>query len=632
MPGHRACVPHHLGGRALGDDLSPVLARARPHVNEPVGGPHHLLVVLDDEHGVAEVAEPLERADQPAVVALVEPDRRLVEDVQDPDELRPDLRGEPQPLRLAARQRASRAVEVEVADPDVVEEGQALADLLEDPPADQLFRRRQLEGVDEPERGRHRLLRERVDRLLADGHGENLRLEARAEADRARPHRHVLLDPLALLARVGLAVPPLEVRREPLERHRVPARAPHPVLVGDEDPVAARPEQKPVLVVPVELPPRNMEVDLVAVGDRLDHRLVEPLPAERPGHECALLDREARVRDEQVGIDLELRAEPRAPRARAVRRVEGEDPRLELGQRDAVLRAREVLAEEVRLAVDDVDRDEPLREGRRRLDALGEPLPEVRLHHEPVDDHLDRVLELLVERDVLFEQPLLAVDLDAREAVPAQLVERIAELALAIANDGCVDGELRALGERQHLLDDLVEALTGDRPAADRAVRPPDPRIEEAEVVVDLRHRADRRPRVSRRGLLVDRDRRREPVDRVDVRLLHHLEELACVRGERLDVSALPLRVDRVEREARLPGAREAGDADEGIPRERDGDVLEVVLAGAVDDELIGHQGECSLGIGSNRRSLRRGRRASDPVAARTLKRARRRTSVPPRR
>ena len=102
----------HLRRRALGDDVAAVLAGARAHVDEPVGAAHHLLVVLDDEHGVAEVAQPLERADQPVVVALVEPDRRLVEDVEHADELRADLRREPEPLRLAARERRRRAVEL----------------------------------------------------------------------------------------------------------------------------------------------------------------------------------------------------------------------------------------------------------------------------------------------------------------------------------------------------------------------------------------------------------------------------------------------------------------------------------------------------------------------------------------
>ena len=73
--------------------------------------------MLDDEHRVADVAEPLERVDQLAVVALVEPDRRLVEDVEDADELRADLRRQPQPLRLAAGQRLRGPVELEVPAP-----------------------------------------------------------------------------------------------------------------------------------------------------------------------------------------------------------------------------------------------------------------------------------------------------------------------------------------------------------------------------------------------------------------------------------------------------------------------------------------------------------------------------------
>ena len=68
---------------------------AGPHVDEPVGAPHHLLVVLDDDDRVADVAQPLERADQARVVALVQADRRLVEDVEHADELRADLRREP---------------------------------------------------------------------------------------------------------------------------------------------------------------------------------------------------------------------------------------------------------------------------------------------------------------------------------------------------------------------------------------------------------------------------------------------------------------------------------------------------------------------------------------------------------
>src|SRR5262249_55529763 len=143
----------------------------------------------------------------------------------------------------------------------------------------------------------------------------------------------------------------------------------------------------------------------------------------------------------------------------------------------------------------------------------------------------------------------------------------------------------------EDLLDDRVDRLPRDRPAADRAVRAPDARVEQPEVVVDLGDRADGRARVARGRLLVDRDRRREPVDRVDVRLLHHLEELGGVGGEGLDVGALALGVDRVEGKARLAGPGEAGDADQRVPGQPDGDVLEVVLPRAVNDELVGRHG-----------------------------------------
>ena len=101
-----------------------------------VGRAHRALVVLDDDHRVAEVAQPLERPDQALVVALVQADRRLVEDVEHADERRADLRGQPDPLRLAARQRGRRAVERQVADADVVEEAQPLVDLAQDQPRD----------------------------------------------------------------------------------------------------------------------------------------------------------------------------------------------------------------------------------------------------------------------------------------------------------------------------------------------------------------------------------------------------------------------------------------------------------------------------------------------------------------
>src|SRR5690348_5985387 len=65
----------------------------------------------------------------------------------------------------------------------------------------------------------------------------------------------------------------------------------------------------------------------------------------------------------------------------------------------------------------------------------------------------------------------------------------------------------------------------------------------------------------------------------LDIRLLHHLEELTRVGREGLDVAALPFRVDGVEGEAGLARTAEAGDDRQAVARDLHVDALEVVLA-----------------------------------------------------
>ncbi len=135
-------------GRALGDDVAAVLAGPGTEVDDVVGGAHRALVVLDHDHRVAEVAQPLQGPDQLRVVALVQADRRLVEDVEDADQARADLGREADPLRLPAGERACRPGQVQVADADVVEEGEALLDLAHDQARDRPLGVGQLQLVD----------------------------------------------------------------------------------------------------------------------------------------------------------------------------------------------------------------------------------------------------------------------------------------------------------------------------------------------------------------------------------------------------------------------------------------------------------------------------------------------------
>jgi len=65
----------------------------------------------------------------------------------------------------------------------------------------------------------------------------------------------------------------------------------------------------------------------------------------------------------------------------------------------------------------------------------------------------------------------------------------------------------------------------------------------------------------------------------LDIRLLHHLQKLARISGERFDVAALPLGINGIESEAGLAGAGQARNDDELVARQVDIDALEIMVA-----------------------------------------------------
>jgi hypothetical protein len=189
----------------------------------------------------------------------------------------------------------------------------------------------------------------------------------------------------------------------------------------------------------------------------------------------------------------------------------------------------------------------------------------------------------LREHDLAGEVAQLAVDARAHEALLGQPRELLLVLALAPAHDGREQRGARALAEREHARRHLLERLAADRRVAARAVRDADARPEQTQVVEQLGGGAHRRARATRDGGLLDRDRGREAVDRLDVGLRELVEELAGVGGERLDVAALALGVERVEGERGLAAAREARDDHEPVARDVHVDVAQVVDARAAD-------------------------------------------------
>ena len=114
--------------RALEQDLSALGTRTGPHVHDVVGNAYHLLVMLDEQHGVAMVAKLAYRLLEQGDVVVVEANAGFVEDVEHIRERRVDVLGNLASLGLAPAERADGAVEAQVAEANLLKGGEALED------------------------------------------------------------------------------------------------------------------------------------------------------------------------------------------------------------------------------------------------------------------------------------------------------------------------------------------------------------------------------------------------------------------------------------------------------------------------------------------------------------------------
>ena len=146
-------------------------------------------------------------------------------------------------------------------------------------------------------------------------------------------------------------------------------------------------------------------------------------------------------------------------------------------------------------------------------------------------------------------------------------------------------------------IDNLLDGLAGDLPAALGAVGMADPGEEQTQIVVDLGDGAHGGAGVLAGAFLVDGDGRAQALDVVDIRLFHAAQELAGVGGERLHVAALSFGIDGIEGQRAFPGAGNAGNDHQLIAGDGDIDILEIVLAGTFDNNGIQRHQFYSLAV-----------------------------------
>src|SRR5258706_7475526 len=197
--GQRARVRAQLRGAARSDDLSAAHAGAGTQVDDVIGVTDRLLIVLDDDQGVAAAGQRIERPEQHPVIAGVQADGRLIEYVAYALQVRAQLRRQADALRLAARQGGRRTVKRQLSESILREELQPAADLLECIARNGRATLVEAQTLPELLQFVHRQCRKLADRAAPEPQMERGGIEALAMAGGARGARCGPIKPLRFL-------------------------------------------------------------------------------------------------------------------------------------------------------------------------------------------------------------------------------------------------------------------------------------------------------------------------------------------------------------------------------------------------------------------------------------------------
>ncbi len=371
-------------------------------------------------------------------------------------------------------------------------------------------------------------------------------------------------------------------------------------------------------MAPTKLVERHVRGNPRGAGEGVQHHRERGAVGARPKRHGALSQGELRIAEQGGRICAGLHAQSFAGRAPTQGAVEREVVRRERLETPPATIAHKMLTVglggPLRLGhvVAGIDHAEHAAAQRQRVfHAAGDTRAGVGANRHAVDYHFDVVLAPSVDRRRLVDGVGLAVDADADVARrPRLFPQRFVAFAHADFQRGH-HVQLRAGGMGHDLGDDLVGRLAADGHVARRTVRLAQPRHENPQIVVNLRDRAHGAPGRLAGMLLLDANGRREPLDVVDLRLLHLADELPGVGAQAFDVAALALGIDGVDGQRGL--ARPARPAADGelVAGDVDVDVLEIVLAGTAD---LDEAGELRRVRGTHRISLVR---FTHPTAAR---------------
>ena len=158
-----------------------------------------------------------------------------------------------------------------------------------------------------------------------------------------------------------------------------------------------------------------------------------------------------------------------------------------------------------------------------------------------------------------------------------------------IVGNGRANQQPGRAGAFQRAIHHLLNRVGDDRLAAFMAVGNPHPREQQPQKVVNVAGRAHRRAGVGRAGALGHRDGRAEAQQGVQVGLFQLSQELPRRRGQGFHVTAVPFGIEGVEGQRGFSRAGRPRDHHQLVLGDGNVDVLQVVLAGALDFDPVRH-------------------------------------------
>ena len=212
--------------------------------------------------------------------------------------------------------------------------------------------------------------------------------------------------------------------------------------------------------------------------------------------------------------------------------------------------------------------------------------------HHAVNDGFNGVRLVAAEREGIFAASFerladiknSAVHARAHEPLLGKRLQHIFVEALLAAHHRRAQHEPRAFSSKNRI-NNLRWRSGANRLAADAPLLISVPtrgrsaaREHQAQVVIDFRGGGNGGTRRVTATALLDGDGWRQTLNRVHIRLLHLVQELARIRGEALHVLALTFSKDGVERQRALAAAADAGHHHQAVARDGDVHALEVVL------------------------------------------------------